>query len=48
MSKLKRELKEFLEYKKKYKFMQKELIEIEDCIYCDNMLLKDNDRKDNQ
>jgi len=47
MSKLKRELKEFLEYKKKFKFVQKELIERENGIYCEEILLKDNNRKHN-
>ena len=45
MSKIKKELKEFLEYKKNYKFKQKELIEKDDCIYCENELLKDKERK---
>lgn len=45
MSKLKKELKEFLKYKKNYKFIQKELIEIDNCIYCENILLKDTERK---
>lgn len=43
MSKIKKELKEFLTYKNNYKFIQKELIEIDDCIYCENELLKDKD-----
>jgi len=45
MSKLKKELKEFLKYKKNYRFTQKELIEIDDCIYCEDILLKDAERK---
>ena len=45
MSKLKKELQEFLEYKKNYKFIQKELIEKDECIYCEDILLKDNQRK---
>ena len=45
MSKLKKELKEFVEYKKNYKFIQKELIEKDECIYCEDILLKDIDRK---
>ena len=43
MSKIKKELKEFLTYKNNYKFIQKELIERDDCIYCENELLKDQD-----
>ena len=43
MSKLKKELKEFLEYKKNYKFIQKELIEKDECIYCEDIVLKDKD-----
>lgn len=45
MGKLKRELHEFLEYKKNYKFKQKELIEMNNCIYCDGFLLRDVERK---
>lgn len=45
MNKIKKELKEFLIYKKNYKFAQKDLIEKDGCIYCDNELLKDKDRK---
>ena len=45
MNKIKKELKEFLEYKKDYKFVQKELIEKDGCIYCEDILLKDIDRK---
>ena len=45
MSKVKKELKEFLEYKKNYKFVQKELIVKDQCIYCEDILLKDIDRK---
>ena len=45
MSKLKKELKEFLEYKKNYKFIQKELILKEGYIYCEDILLKDIERK---
>lgn len=45
MSKVKKELKEFIEYKKKYNFIQKELIIQDECIYCDNILLKDKERK---
>ena len=45
MSKLKKELKEFLEYKRNYKFVQKELILKDECIYCEDILLKDKDRK---
>lgn len=43
MSNIKKELKEFLTYKNNYKFIQKELIERDDCIYCENELLKDQD-----
>ena len=43
MSRVKKELKEFLEYKKHYKFIQKELIEKDDCIYCEEELLQDKD-----
>lgn len=43
MSKLKKELKEFLLYKKGYKFKQKELIEKDECVYCENILLRDKD-----
>ena len=43
MSKIKKELKEFLTYKNNYKFIQKELIERDDCIFCENELLKDKD-----
>ena len=45
MSKIKKELKEFLEYKKDYKFVQKELIVKDECIYCEDILLKDIERK---
>ena len=45
MNKIKKELKEFLEYKKDYKFVQKELIAKDECIYCEDILLKDIDRK---
>ena len=45
MNKVKKELKEFLEYKKDYKFVQKKLIEKDKCIYCEDILLKDIDRK---
>lgn len=45
MSKVKKELKEFLEYKNNYKFVQKELIVKDQCIYCEDILLKDIDRK---
>lgn len=45
MSKVKKELKEFLEYKKNYKFTQKELIETEKGLYCEGILLKDEQRK---
>ena len=45
MSKVKKELKEFLEYKKNYKFVQKELIVKDQCIYCEDISLKDIDRK---
>lgn len=43
MSKIKKELKEFLTYKNNYEFIQKELIERDDCIFCENELLKDKD-----
>ena len=43
MSKIEKELKEFLTYKNNYKFIQKELIERDDCIFCENELLKDKD-----
>ena len=43
MSKIKKELKEFLTYKNNYKFIQKELIERDDCIFCENELLKYKD-----
>ncbi len=45
MSKIKKELKEFLEYKNNYKFSQKDLIKKDECIYCDNELLQDKERK---
>lgn len=45
MSKIKKELKEFLEYKKNYKFVQKDLVEKDNCIYCEDVLLKDDARK---
>ena len=45
MNKLKKELKEFLEYKKNYKFAQKELIIKDGCVYCEDLLLKDIERK---
>ena len=45
MSKIKKELKEFLEYKKDYKFVQKELIVRNECIYCEEILLKDKKRE---
>lgn len=41
MRKIKKELKEFLEFKNNYKFIQKELVEKEGCIYCENELLID-------
>lgn len=43
MRKLKKELKEFLEFKNNYKFTQKELVEKYNCIYCENQLLEDSD-----
>ena len=45
MNKIKKELKEFLEYKSNYKFLQKNLIQKDECIYCDNELLQDKERK---
>lgn len=45
MSKVKKELKEFLEYKKSYKFVQRELIVKDGCVYCGDILLKDKERK---
>ena len=45
MNKLKKELKEFLKYKSNYKFVQKELNEQDECIYCENILLKSKERK---
>lgn len=42
MNKIKKELKEFLKYKESYKFIQKEIIEKDNCIYCENDLLKDS------
>ena len=45
MSKVKKELKEFLEFKNNYKFIQKELIEKDECIYCEEILLKDKERE---
>ena len=44
-NKIKKELKEFLEYKSNYKFFQKDLIQKDECIYCDNELLQDKERK---
>ncbi len=43
MSRVKKELKEFLDYKKNYKFVLKELTEKDNCIYCEDELLQDND-----
>ena len=45
MNKEKKELKEFLEYKSNYKFSQKDLVQKNECIYCDNVLLQDKERK---
>ena len=45
VEKIKKELKEFLEYKSNYKFFQKDLIQKDECIYCDNELLQDKERK---
>ncbi len=45
MNKVKKELKEFLEYKSNYKFSQKDLVQKNECIYCDNVLLQDKERK---
>lgn len=45
MNKVKKELKDFLEYKKNYDFIQKELIEKDGCIYCENELVQDEERK---
>ena len=45
MNKIEKELKEFLEYKSNYKFFQKDLIQKDECIYCDNELLQDKERK---
>lgn len=45
MNKIKKELKEFLEYKSNYKFLQKDLIQKHECIYCDNVLLQDKERQ---
>lgn len=43
MSKIKKELKEFLKFKKNYEFIQKEIIEKDECLYCENELLKDKE-----
>lgn len=45
MSKIKKELKEFLRYKEKYNFSQKELIYENESIYCDGEILQDKERK---
>lgn len=45
MNKLKKELKEFRKFKENYKFKQKEIKEIDECLFCDGLLLKDKDRK---
>lgn len=45
MNKINKELKEFLEYKKQYNFVQKELVEKNNCIYCENELVQDEARK---
>ena len=45
MNKIKKELKEFLEYKSNYKFLQKDLIQKDECIDCDNELLQDKERQ---
>lgn len=44
MNKIKRELKEFVEYKKKYNFTQKELVEKDGEVYCDGELIMDKDK----
>ena len=43
MNKIKKELKEFLEYKKSYKFVQKNIVQKNGCIYCENELLEDSE-----
>ncbi len=44
MNKIKRELKDFLEFKTNYKFIQKELTQKDGCIYCNNEILQDSER----
>ena len=44
MSRIKKELKEFSKYKENYEFNQKELVEKDGCIYCEDLLLKDQER----
>lgn len=43
MSKIKKELKEFIEFKNNYKFTQKQFVEKDGNIYCDDKLLQDKD-----
>ena len=43
--KIKKELKKFREFKKTFKFTQKEIIEDEDKFYCDGEIVKEGDTK---
>ncbi len=43
MDNIKKELEEFIEFKKNYKFVQKELVEKDGDIYCDGYLVRSND-----
>ena len=40
---MKKELREFKEFKKNFKFKQLELIEKDDCVYCKDYLVKDSE-----
>lgn len=42
MNKIKKELKEFIEFKKTFEFKQKEIIKKDECIYLEDILIKDN------
>ena len=44
MNKIIKELENFIEFRTNYNFVQKELIEKDGCIYCENELLKDKER----
>ena len=48
MNKVKKELKEFIEFKNNYNFVQKEIEEKEDGLYCEGEALQDSERKQNK